>query len=52
MVHGGNRHLVAKQSDDNTLCVTREVRAFPVLSEEQTTYIRRENRGLTATKEN
>jgi hypothetical protein len=30
----------------------RELRAFPVLSEERTTYILRENRGLLATKEN
>ena len=29
MVHGRNRHLVAKQSADNTFIVQREVRAFP-----------------------
>jgi hypothetical protein len=51
-VHGRTRHLVALQSADNTLFVMRELRAFPVLSEERTTYILRENRGLLATKEN
>jgi hypothetical protein len=52
MVHGRNRHLVAKQSADNTLFVIRELRSLPVLSEERTTYIKPENRGLQATQEN
>jgi hypothetical protein len=52
MVHGRNRHLVALQSADNTLFVTGELRDLPVQAEERTTCIRREDRGLLATKEN